>query len=385
MLQTYLNIAFKYLVRLPAYSVLSILGFSIAFASIFFIYSQVSYQNSYDKHLETWDRVYRLSGEINLPDNENIHAQLGPRLGPMMKEELPAIVQMTRLVAFEEKCIVRAGDHVFFEDQVYFADTTVFEVFPLEFLYGTPKNALLTEGQMVISESIARKYFGSANAIGKQLQINNDKTFEVTGVTSDLPENVHHKLHVLVSMKSLRPQALEMLDGEDSENYWRPFAYHFIMLGENNTIEEVENAFPAFYEKHMAEFGNFLKADFKLILTALPDVHFTPQFTYDFPKGNRSYSYLLLAAGLFLLLIALLNYANLLSASLASRTHSLGIFKINGAERSHIYKLLICESLILIAFSAALAWFLLTGVEAWLPEQLGADMLQSGFQQEASC
>ncbi len=202
----------------------------------------------------------------------------------------------------------------------------------------------------------------------------------MTGVTRDLPENVHHKLHVLVSMKSLRPQALEMLDGEDSENYWRPFAYHFIMLGENNTIEEVETAFPAFYEKHMAEFGNFLKADFKLILTALPDVHFTPQFTYDFPKGNRSYSYLLLAAGLFLLLIALLNYANLLSASLASRTHSLGIFKINGAERSHIYKLLICESLILIAFSAALAWFLLTGVEAWLPERLGADMLQSGFQ-----
>ncbi len=380
MLLTYLNIAFKYLVRLPAYSVLSILGFSIAFASIFFIYSQVSYQNSYDKHLETWDRVYRLSGEINLPDNENIHAQLGPRLGPVMKEELPAIVQMTRLVAFEEKCIVRAGEQVFFEDQVYFADTTVFEVFPLEFLYGTPKNALLTEGQMVISESIARKYFGTSDALGKQLKINNDKTFEVMGVTRDLPENVHHKLHVLVSMKSLRPQVLELLDGEDSENYWRPFAYHFIMLGENNTIEEVEAAFPDFYEKHMAEFGNFLKADFKLILTALHDVHFTPQFSYDFPKGNRSYSYLLLAAGLFLLLIALLNYANLLSASLASRTHSLGIFKINGAERSHIFKLLICESLILIAFSAALAWFLLTGVEAWLPERLGAAMLQSGFQ-----
>jgi len=379
MLLTYLHIAFKYLVRQPAYSVLSILGFSIAFASIFFIYSQVSYQNSYDKHLETWDRIYRLSGEINLPDNENIHAQLGPRLGPVMKEELPAIAQMTRLVAYEEKCIVSAGEQVFFEDQVYFADTTVFEVFPLKFLYGTPKDALLTEGQMVISESIARKYFGSSDALGKQLKINNETTFEVTGVTRDLPENVHHKMHMLISMKSLRPQVLEMLDGEDSENYWRPFAYHFILLGENNTIEEVETAFPVFYEKHMAEFGNFLKAEFKIILTALPDVHFTPQFTYDFPKGNRSYSYLLLAAGLFLLLIALLNYANLLSASLASRTHSLGIFKINGAERSHIYKLLICESLILIAVSAALALFLLTGVEAWLPERLGGAMLQSGF------
>ncbi|MBE9518405.1 MAG: ABC transporter permease, partial [Bacteroidetes bacterium] len=379
MIRTYITIAFKYLVRQPAYSVLSILGFSIAFASLFFIYSHVTYQNSFDKHLETWDRVYRLSGEINLPDNENIHAQLGPRLSPVMKEEIPAIVQMARLVTFEEKCIVKADEQVFFEDHVYFADSTVFHLFPLQFLHGTPKNALLTEGQMVISESMAKKYFGTTDALGKQLKINNDRTFEVTGVTRDLPENVHHKMHMLASMKSLQGPLLENLDGNDSENFWRPFAYNFIMLGEHNSIAEVEAAFPAFYEKHMAEFGNFLKADFKLIITALPDVHFTPQFSYDFPKGNKSYSYLLVAAGLFLLLIALLNYANLLSASLASRTHSLGIFKINGAERSHIYKLLITESLMVIFVSSAVAWFMLTGVEAWFMERVGGAMTQSGF------
>ena len=379
MIRTYITIAFKYLVRQPAYSVLSILGFSIAFASLFFIYSHVSYQNSFDKHLETWDRVYRLSGEINLPDNENIHAQLGPRLGPVMKEEIPAIVQMARLVTFEEKCIVTAGEQVFFEEHVYYADTTIFEVFPLRFLYGTPKNALLTKGQMIISESMANKYFGTTDALGKQLTINNDRTFEITGVTRDLPENVHHKMHMLISMKSLRPQLLERLDSEDSENYWRPFAYNFIMLGENNTMDEVEAAFPAFFEKHMAEFGNFLKADFNLLITALPDVHFTPQYSYDFPKGIKSYSYLLVAAGLFLLLIALLNYANLLSASLASRTHSLGIFKINGAERAHLYKLLITESLMLIIISGALAWFMLTGVETWFMERLGGAEMQSGF------
>ena len=380
MIRTYISIAFKYLVRQPAYSVLSILGFSIAFASIFFIYSHVSYQNSFDKHLETWDRVYRLSGEINLPDNENIHAKLGPRIGPAMKEEMPAIVQMTRLAAVEEKCIVTADEQIFFENHVYFADTTVFQVFPLQFLYGTPQDALLTEGQTVISESIAIKYFGTSDALGKQLKINNGKSYEVTGVTRDLPENVHHKMHMLISMKSLSPQVLELLDGEDSENYWRPFAYHFIMLGENNTINEVESAFPAFYEKHMAEFGNYLKAEFKLIITPLPNVHFTPQFSYDYPKGNKTYSYLLVAAGLFLLLIALLNYANLLSASLASRTHSLGIFKINGAERSHISKLLITESIMVISVSALVAWFMLTGVETWFMERLDGALMQSGFQ-----
>ena len=380
MIRTYLSIALKYLVRQPAYSVLSILGFTLAFASLYFIHSHVSYQNKYDKHLDTWDRVYRLSGEINLPDNENIHAQLGPRLGPVLKEEIPAVVQMTRLVAFEEKCIVTAGEQNFFEDHVYFADTTVFDVFPLTFLYGTPKDALLTEGRVVISESLALKYFGTANALGRQLRVNHDRILEITGITQDLPGNVHHKLHMLLSMKSLRPQVLELLDGEDSENYWRPFAYSFIMLGENNTIAEVEKAFPVFFEKHMAEFGSFLKAEFKLIITALPDVHFTPQFNYDYPKGNRTYSYLLVAAGLFLLLIALLNYANLLSASMASRSHSLGIFKINGAERSHLFRLLISESVLLISFSILVAWFLLSGVNTWFLEKMGATQESSGFQ-----
>ena len=86
----------------------------------------------------------------------------------------------------------------------------------------------------------------------------------------------------------------------------------------------MEAAFPAFYEKYMAEFGNFLQASFTLIITPLPDLHFTPQFSYDLPKGNRSYSYLLMAAGLFILLIALLNYTNLLSASMAARTGAWG-------------------------------------------------------------
>ncbi len=379
MIRTYITIAFKYMVRQPSYSVLSILGFSLAFASVFFIYSHVSYQNSYDKHLPTWDRVYRLSGAINLPDNENIHALLGPRLSPVMKEEIPAIIQMVRLFPFEEKCIIQANDQVYFEEQVNYADSTVFEVFPLEFLHGTPHESLQTDGQVVIAESIARKYFGTTDAIGKELTLNNQKKLEVTGVTRDLPDNVHHKLHILLSMKSGNPEVLKRMELGESENFWRPSVYHFLLLGEHNTIEEVESAFPAFYEKYMAEFGTFLQAKFELIITALPDLHFTPQYSYDLGKGNRSYSYLLMAAGIFLILIALLNYINLLSASMASRTRSLGIFKINGAERSHVYKLLITESLMVIVVSAAFAWFLLTGVEAWFTEHLGGALLKTGF------
>lgn len=380
MIRTYISIAIKYLIKQPSYSVLSIMGFSLAFASVFFIYAHVSYQTGYDKHVDTWDRVYRLSGEINLPGNENIHGLLGPRLSPAMKDEIPAIACMTRLIPFQEKCIITKDETIFFEEQVHHADSTIFKVFPLKFLYGTPDKALVADGKMVISESIALKYFGKSDVVGQTLNINNGKDFVITGVTRDLPENAHHKLHILISMRSIQPQIMVQLDAENSENYWRPSAYHFILLGEQNRIEEVEAAFPGFYKKYMSEFGDFLKADFSLIVTPLPDLHFTPQFAYDLPKGNRSYNYLLIGAGVFLLLIALLNYINLLSASMAARTRSLGIFKINGASRSHIYKLLVSESLIIISISTLIAWFILSGMESQFSSLLGGALLSSGFQ-----
>jgi len=379
MIRTYLTIAIKYLIKQSSYSILSILGFSLAFASVFFIYSHVSYQTGYDKHVDTWDRVYRLSGEINLPANENIHGLLGPLLAPVMKDEIPAIENMTRLYPVHEQCIIKKEETVFFEEQVYFADSTVFKVFPLKFLYGSPEGALVADGQAVISEAIALKYFGKRDVLGQTLQIHSDKEYEITGVTQDLPGNTHHKLHVLISMNSFLPQRLEQLNSPNSENYWRPSAYHFILLGEHNRLKEVEAAFPSFYEKYMAEFGNFLKADFSLIITPLPDLHFTPQFAYDLPKGNRSYNYLLMGAAIFILLIALLNYSNLLSASMAGRARSLGVFKINGASRTHVYKLLVAESLIIIVLSTLIAWFMLTGVESYFQNWLGGALLSSGF------
>ena len=166
MIRTYITIALKFLTRQPSYSVLSLLGFTLAFSCVFLIYSHVSYQRGYDKHVETWDRVYRLSGEIDLPSNENIHGLLGPRLGPAMKEEIAAIENMCRLVPFQEKCIITRGEQISYEEQVYYADSTVFEVFPLHFLYGTPKDALVAANQVVISESIAQKYFGKSNVLG---------------------------------------------------------------------------------------------------------------------------------------------------------------------------------------------------------------------------
>ncbi|MEZ5070273.1 MAG: FtsX-like permease family protein [Bacteroidales bacterium] len=384
MIRTHCTIAFKYLRSHPSYSLLSILGFSLALAGTFLLLSHLLYQRDFDKHVSTWDRVYRLSGEINLPANENIHGCLGPRLGPVMKEEMAAVEEMTRLVPFEEECILGREGIRHFEDQVYYADPSVFRVFPLDFLQGDPERSLVSSGQMVISESVARKYFDRTDVVGEQLTLNQNMVFEISGVTRDLPANVHHKMHILISMATFRPEMQAMIQGNDSENYWRPFAFHFLLLKKQNTAADVEAAFPAFYKEHMAEFGEALQASFRLIVTPLPELHFTPEYAYDMPKGSRDYEGLLILAGTFLMLIALLNYSNLLAASLAQRQESLERFRTTGASRKQILSLLFTESLLLMGASMLAAYLLVglarTRVGAWfgaspLPAESGQGLL----------
>jgi putative ABC transport system permease protein len=166
-------------------------------------------------------------------------------------------------------------------------------------------------------------------------------------------------------MQSLDPQIYELLNAEYSENYWRPSCFHFILLGQKNSIEDIENSFPAFFESHMAEFGKRLKADFELILIPLPYVHFTSQYSYDYPKGNRSYVFLFIIAGVFIFLIATLNYSSLFSSSLADRTRSFGIYKVNGAIGKQVYGLLIMESFIIMIVSSIVALFILSALHPW--------------------
>ncbi|MFW5820148.1 MAG: ABC transporter permease, partial [Bacteroidota bacterium] len=222
-------------------------------------------------------------------------------------------------------------------------------------------------GKAVTSENTAKKYFGKTDAVGEKFEIN-QLEYTITAVIEDLPPNVHHRLDILLSIQSMGPKAAEMFNAEFSENYWRPSCFHFIMLGENNSIEEIEKGFPAFFNAHMDEFGKRLNATFGLILTPLPDVHFTSGYSYDYPKGSRSYIYLFIAAGIFIFFIATLNYTSLFSSSLTARVRSLGIYKINGAIGQQVYKLLISESIIVILASVLISIFLITAFNTYTNE-----------------
>lgn len=349
-----LRLAFKNIFDKRNSSWISILGLAIAFASLFYIYSYVSFELSYDSQHENASRIYRISGDIVAAENTMTHAVLGPLMGQGLKDDFPAVESFVRLIPFRESILLETETKQFSVDEAYKADSTIFDIFSLVFKYGSPHNALSNPNEIVINQSLSQKFFGDQNSVGEVLEYDG-QVFTVVGVVEDSPANSHHKLNVLFSNNSLSVNSDDRSPVKLSEAYWMPTAFHFIMLKPNAAIESITDNFEPFFEKHMSTFGKLLNAEFNLIAIPLKDLHFSRHMTYDLPKGNKTYAYILIMVGLFIFLIATINYSNLLVSQTITQAKSVGLRKVMGANQLALYFQFLLNSLVLILVSVILA------------------------------
>ncbi len=352
MITQILKIAIKNVFNKRNSSLLSMLGLTIAFLSIFYIYSYVSYELGYDSTHKKADRIYRVSGDIIATEDTMSHAILGPLMGPGLKQEFPEVEEFTRLSPFQQAITLAYNEEKFIVKEAYMADHSVFDIFTLEFIYGNKQDALVAPDQIVINQSLSEKIFGDNNPVGKTLELNN-KLLTIKGVIKDSPGNVHHKLNVLISQPKVIPNDLN--DVQQSEGYWMPSTYTFILLKDKCDITAITDNFDSFYNLHMAGFGKQINSRFNLIAIPLKDLHFSKYMSYDFPKGNKSYTYLLAFVALFIILIALLNYGNLIVFQTVINARVIGIKKIFGASRLNLFLQFLVNSLVFIGISVILA------------------------------
>lgn len=329
-------------------SMVSLVGLIIAFTAFFYIYSIVSFETSYDSYHKDSERIYRVSGDIIAAENTMTHAIIGPLLGPELKNEFPAVESYARLIPVRHSVKLEVDNQSFLVDEAYTTDASVFDIFSFHFIYGHPSQALINANEIVINESLSHKMFGTINPIGKTI-VRDGTPLKVAGVVKDSPDNSHHKLNVLFAMGDWFTNREGISDMRVSEAYWMPSCYLFIKLYEGASIESITNDFEPFYNKYMATFGNHLNAKFAPVAIALKDLHFSRNMSYDYPKGSRSYAKLFIAIGVFILLIAFINYSNLLVAQNGAQSKNIGIRKINGAGQGHIYMQLFVNSALIIA------------------------------------
>ena len=199
-----------------------------------------------------------------------------------------------------------------YEEDVVRTDSNYFQLFTHSFIAGDPKTCLVDLNTLVLSQSVAEKYFGDDEPLNKELLIDNE-VYKVTGVIEDLPENSHLKFDLLLSQLVDREWVIE--NGQvKSEAFWNPDVYTYILFPENYNPETFYSKFPAIYDKYFKAFGDGVGGKYTPILQPLADIHFNSTLDGDEPQGNMAYVYAFTGIGLFIILLASINYMNLSTA-----------------------------------------------------------------------
>ncbi|MCG3120619.1 MAG: hypothetical protein ALAOOOJD_03400 [bacterium] len=362
MLKNYLKIALRNLLKYKVYSFINVLGLAVGMASCILILLYVRDELSYDRHHEHAEQIYRVTREwFNSDGSTSLHlGHVAPPIGPLLKNDFPDILQMARINSGGNP-LLRYQDQVFQEERFYFADPNIFEIFTLPLLHGDPKQALADPNSVVLTPAMAKKYFGSAEPLGKVINFNQQVDLKVTGVMQEIPANSHFHFDFLGSLK-----LPEQIFGEREFKNWSSNNYAtYLLFSKNYSTANFLQAIPAFIGRHHPD-GEKAIPQTTLHLQRLTDIHLHSQLDSEIEaNGNMMYVYIFAAIAVFLLLIACINFMNLATARSANRAREVGLRKVVGAERQQLIKQFLGETVVLAFIALLLA---VVFVELALPQ-----------------
>ena len=357
MISNYLKSAFRNISKNKFYSFLNILGLSVGLTAFIFLYLHINDEMSYDAYHEKAPRIYRIESNFTIAGKNEMFAIVPVPMGPALKLEYPEVESFVRIFG-AGNTLFRYQEKESYEEEFYFTDSTFFQIFTYDLIMGDPVKCLVEPLSIVLTRSIAEKYFGEEDPMGKILESGTGRQYKITGVMEDVPSNSHLKFDALISGTTLAAEA-----GEDEFNsmepgrFWNIGVYTYLLLNENSDIQSIHDKFPEFYDKYMKSIGDMIKASYNLMSTPLVDQHFSEHLASDFPKGNRAFIYIFIAVALFILLIAAINYMNMATARSTKRAREVGIRKVAGAQKGQLIRQFLGESLVLSYISLLLAVF----------------------------
>ena len=348
MLRNYFLITWRNLKRNPMYMGLNILGLSIGIAASLLIWQYVIYEKSYDTFFEKKEDLYRV--RLDRYNNGELNTEWAAGCSPVGKalaDNFPEVLNYTKM--HDREAVFTYKDRVFREINSYTATASIFDMFSLEILSGDPKKGLENPNTVVLNESMAQKYFGEEDPLGKILEVSNTGNLEVVGVIADLPPNSHFNFEILIS----HPTLVNIFDPEmETAWQWDGF-YNYVELRPGTDTELLAEKLNQFVLK--ADSAYLVSANHRMDFSfqALTSIHLHSNLLFEFkPNGDAKTVGFMTIVGILILLIAWINYINLATARASDRGKEVGIRKTNGASRKELVTQFLIEALLLNLISA---------------------------------
>jgi len=385
MIRNYLSVAFRSLLKRKVFSIVNILGLAIGMSATFMILQYVQYEWSYDKFHVDGDRIYRVLTNRGILSGDALFATTHPGVAEALERDFPEVEIAVRMVPQSVflndgsawSYVNERGEYTtFHETEVYNVDPDFLKLFSFRMLRGDPATALSDPSSVVISSSIALKYFGSDDPLGKSLLLNNERRFTVTAVIEDVPGNSHMSFDILVSYFFAEGQWNHSVDW-----VWPEFPT-YIKLARGADPGNLEKLFDPFLVKYMGSRMKEMGFVEHLKLQPLYDIHLrSPEMAKERnPHGRATTVYLLLVLAMLILVIAWINYINLSTSKATERAGEVGIRKVVGAQRRELIVQFLAESAVTNGIALAVSFMLTFVAYSYFVRLSGKEMGDSIFQ-----
>lgn len=355
MIKNYIKVAFRSLLKNKSTSYINIIGLGIAIFASILIFLYVNFEFSYDKFHKNSEKIFRVVLEDNnLGVSENEAGITFIALGPELKSKLPEVVEQVRILKSGRELLTLNAEKSYYTKDLSYTTSALFDVFDFPLLQGDKENVLSRPRTAVINRTWKEKLFGDENPIGKTIKMNNEDTYEITGVMEDVPPNSHLQFDVLLSM----------IPSEADSNFarylesWNSIGMPtYLLLKSESSANKVNASLEPIMNEHV-KWGTF-----GLKLQPLSKIHLYSSGIlfdgYNVNKTDVDYLYSLIAVAVFIIIIAAFNFMNLSTAHSTSRAMEVGLRKVVGARRLQMIIQFLSESVLLCFISLIFALILI--------------------------